>query len=67
MTKPKDYSHLWEGHPTIDIQQTREAKRPAPAFSIGHIGSVAGNIVIVGEASKADLAAMLSSRQESKQ
>lgn len=65
MTKEKDYRHLWEGHPTIDVQQTRESKRQAaPAFSIGHIGSVGGNIVIVGEASKADLAAMLASRQE---
>lgn len=59
MTKQQDYRHLWAGHPSNDIQQTVEAKRPAPAFSIGHIGSVAGNIVIVGEASKTDLAAIL--------
>jgi hypothetical protein len=64
MTKQlKDLSHLWAGHPSADIQQSKEAKRQAaPAFSIGHIGSVGGNIVIVGEASKADLAAMLSGR-----
>lgn len=66
MTKQqKDLSHLWAGHPSSDIEQTRESRRQAaPAFSIGHIGSVGGNIVIVGEASKADLAAMLASRQE---
>lgn len=65
MTKQlKDLSHLWAGHPSADIQQTRESKRQAaPAFSIGHIGSVGGNIVIVGEATKADLAAMLGNRE----
>ncbi len=63
--KQDGYKEFWEGYPTIDIQKTREAKhQPAPSFSIGHIGSVGGNIVIVGEASKADLAAMLSARQE---
>ena len=67
MTKQqRDLSHFWAGHPSADIQQTREAKRPAPAFSIGHIGSVAGNIVIVGEASISDLAAMLYTRDEAK-
>lgn len=68
MNKQQDLSHLWAGHPSADIQQTREAKRQAaPAFTIGSIGSVAGNVVILGEANTQDVMAILGAAREVKQ
>lgn len=68
MNKQQDFSHLWAGHPSADIQQTREAKRQAaPAFTIGSIGSVAGNVVILGEASARDVMEFLARDRNDKQ
>lgn len=67
MNKQQDLSHLWAGHPSADIQQTREAKRQAPSFTIGSIGSVAGNVVILGEANTRDVMAILGAAREVKQ